>query len=139
MSDALLPHFRRELDALRRLGGEFAEAHPKIAGRLRLGADGADDPHVERLLEGVAFLAARVQHRLDDEFPELTDALLGVLYPHYLAPVPSMAIVVFAESVLSAGRVTRSERKRLSKRRMVSSTSRRSASRRPGSWKAPAA
>src|SRR3954469_12282927 len=95
MSDALLPHFRRELDALRRLAGEFAEAHPKIAGRLRLGADGADDPQVERLLEGVAFLAARVQHRLDDEFPELTDALLGLLYPHYLAPTPSTAIARF--------------------------------------------
>src|SRR4051812_35998973 len=92
MSDALLPHFRRELDALRRLAGEFAEAHPKIAGRLRLGADGADDPQVERLLEGVAFLAARVQHRLDDEFPELTDALLGLLYPHYLAPFPSCLV-----------------------------------------------
>jgi type VI secretion system protein ImpG len=54
-----------------------------------------DDPHVARLLEGVAFLAARVHHRLDDEFPELTDALLGVLYPHYLAPVPSAAIMQF--------------------------------------------
>src|SRR4051812_14754495 len=96
MSDALLPHFRRELDALRRLAGEFAEAHPKIAGRLRLGADGADDPHVERLLEGVAFLAARVQHRLDDEYPELTDALLELLYPHYLAPFPSCLVARMA-------------------------------------------
>ena len=70
-------------------------AHPKIAGRLRLAPDAVDDPHVARLLEGAAFLAARVHHRLDDEFPELTDALLGVLYPHYLAPVPSAAIVQF--------------------------------------------
>src|ERR1700742_3100745 len=93
VSDRLLPHYNRELDALRTLAGQFAEAHPKIAGRLRL-ADGAvDDPHVERLLEGVAFLSARAQQRLDDEFPEITDALLGVLYPHYLAPVPSSAIV----------------------------------------------
>src|SRR5207244_3454592 len=68
---------------------------PKIAGRLRLAPETVDDPHVARLLEGVAFLAARVHHRLDDEFPELTDALLGVLYPHYLAPVPSAAIVQF--------------------------------------------
>src|SRR5579864_5128110 len=93
MSDALLPYYDRELNALRRLTAEFAAAHPKIAGRLRLTADTVDDPHVERLLEGVAFLAARVHHRLDDEFPELTDALLGVLYPHYLAPIPSAAIV----------------------------------------------
>ncbi|MBO0711458.1 MAG: type VI secretion system baseplate subunit TssF, partial [Acetobacteraceae bacterium] len=95
MSDALLPYYNRELNALRELGAEFAQLHPKIAGRLRLSADAANDPHVERLLEGVAFLAARVHHRLDDEFPELTDALLGVLYPHYLAPVPSCAIVQF--------------------------------------------
>jgi type VI secretion system protein ImpG len=93
MSDELLPYYDRELNALRRLAGEFATAHPKIAGRLRLAPDVVDDPHVARLLEGVAFLAARVHHRLDDEFPELTDALLGVLYPHYLAPVPSAAIM----------------------------------------------
>jgi type VI secretion system protein ImpG len=95
MSDRLLPYYNRELNALRELAAEFAQAHPKIAGRLRLTAEAADDPHVERLLEGVAFLAARVHHRLDDEFPELTDALLGVLYPHYLAPVPSCAVVQF--------------------------------------------
>ena len=86
MSDALLPYYDRELDAIKRLAAEFADTHPKIAGRLRLSADAVDDPHVARLLEGVAFLAARVHHRLDDEFPELTDALLGLLYPHYLAP-----------------------------------------------------
>ncbi len=96
MSDALLPYFNRELDALRRLAAEFSVEHPKIAGRLRLSKDAVDDPHVARLLEGVAFLAARVQHRLDDEFPELTDALLSVLYPHYLAPFPSVAIACFA-------------------------------------------
>ncbi len=95
MSDALLPYYDRELNALRRLAAEFAAAHPKIAGRLRLAPDAVDDPHVARLLEGVAFLAARVNHRLDDEFPELTDALLGVLYPHYLAPVPAAAIAQF--------------------------------------------
>jgi len=95
MSDALLPYYNRELNAIRALAAEFASAHPKIAGRLRLSEDSVDDPHVERLLEGVAFLAARVHHRLDDEFPELTDALLGVLYPHYLAPLPSSAIVQF--------------------------------------------
>ena len=95
MSDSLLGYFNRELDALRGLASEFAEKHPKIAGRLRLTKDAVDDPHVARLLEGVAFLGARVQHRLDDEFPELTDALLSVLYPHYLAPLPSVAIVRF--------------------------------------------
>ncbi|HKS88556.1 MAG TPA: type VI secretion system baseplate subunit TssF [Stellaceae bacterium] len=95
MSDALLPYYDRELNALRRLAAEFAAANPKIAGRLRLAPETVDDPHVARLLEGVAFLAARVHHRLDDEFPELTDALLGVLYPHYLSPFPSAAIAQF--------------------------------------------
>ena len=95
MSDALLPYYNRELDAIRALAAEFATANPKIAGRLRLAENAVDDPHVARLLEGVAFLAARVHHRLDDEFPELTDAMLGVLYPHYLAPTPSCAIVQF--------------------------------------------
>ncbi len=90
MSDDLLPFYNRELAAIRRLAGEFAEANPKVAGRLRMTPDAVDDPHVERLLEGVAFLAARVQHRLDDELPELTDALLELLCPHLLAPVPSL-------------------------------------------------
>ena len=90
-SDSLLAYFNRELEALRGLASEFAERHPKIAGRLRLTKDTVDDPHVDRLLQGIAFLGARVQHRLDDEFPELTDGLLSVLYPHYLAPMPSVA------------------------------------------------
>jgi type VI secretion system protein ImpG len=92
MSDSLLPYYNRELVAIRKLAAEFAEANPKIAGRLRLAVDAVDDPHVARLLDGTAFLAARVHHRLDDEFPELTDALLGLLYPQFLAPVPASAI-----------------------------------------------
>jgi len=90
MSESLLPYFNRELAAIRRDAGEFAEAFPKVAGRLRLTADSVDDPFVGRLLEGVAYLAARVQHRLDDELPEISDALLEMLSPHLLAPVPSM-------------------------------------------------
>lgn len=93
MADALLPYYDRELAAIRKLAGEFAVANPKVAGRLRITADAVDDPHVERLLEGVAFLAARVQHRLDDDAPELSDALLDLLCPHLLAPVPSMTTV----------------------------------------------
>ena len=93
MADSLLPYYDRELAAIRKLAGEFAAANPKVAGRLRVTADAVDDPHVERLLEGVAFLAARVQHRLDDDAPELSDALLELLCPHLLAPVPSMTTV----------------------------------------------
>ena len=93
MTEDLLAYYNRELAFLRRMGAEFAKAHPKVAGRMRLGSDTVEDPHVARLIESAAFLNARIRHKLDDEFPELTDALLGVLYPHYLAPIPSMAIV----------------------------------------------
>ena len=107
MSEDLLPYYNRELSYLRRLGAQFAEAHPKIAGRLRLGPDSAEDPHVERLIEAFAYLNARTRLKLDDEFPEITESLLGVLYPHYQAPLPSMAVVQFdpdpEQSELTAG------------------------------------
>ena len=96
MSDQLLPLYDQELAYLRNLAGSFADAHPKIAGRLRLSADAVDDPHVARLIEGVALIAARIRQKLDDEFPELTGSLLGSLYPHLLAPFPSAAIASFA-------------------------------------------
>ncbi|MEM7517935.1 MAG: type VI secretion system baseplate subunit TssF, partial [Planctomycetota bacterium] len=93
MDDDLLLSYDKELSYLRRVGAEFAKSHPKIAGRLRLGADQIEDPHVSRLVESVAFLNARVRRKLEDEFPELTDAILGILAPYFLAPVPSMSIV----------------------------------------------
>lgn len=96
MFDELHAYYNRELGYLRKLAGEFAERHPKIAGRLRLSGDATDDPHVERLLQGFAFIAARIHRKLDDDFPELTQGMLEVLYPHYLAPIPSMAIVQLA-------------------------------------------
>src|SRR5580704_6751359 len=95
MSDELLPYYERELSFIRRLGAQFAKDHPKIAGRLRLSEGMSDDPHVERMIEAFAYLNARTRHKLDDEFPELTESLLGVLYPHYQAPVPSLAIAQF--------------------------------------------
>jgi type VI secretion system protein ImpG len=95
MSDELLPYYNRELAFLRRLGAEFAEAHPKIAGRLHLEADTAQDPHVERLIEAFALLNARTRFKLEDDYPEITDAMLGVLYPHYQRPVPAMVVVQF--------------------------------------------
>jgi type VI secretion system protein ImpG len=95
LSDDLLPYYQRELAFIRRLGDEFARANPKIAGRLRIAPDAIEDPHVGRLIEAFALLNARTRRKLDDDFPELTQAMLGVLYPHYLAPIPSMAIVQF--------------------------------------------
>lgn len=95
MSDDLLPYFDRELAFLREVGAEFALAHPKIAGRLRLSKDSIDDPHIARLVQSIAFLNARTRKKLDDDFPELAQAILGVTSPHHLAPIPSMAIVQF--------------------------------------------
>jgi type VI secretion system protein ImpG len=92
MADDLQSRYNRELEELARWSAGFAERHADAARALRLTPTGADDPHVQRLLEGVAFLGSRVRERLDDELPELTDALLGVLYPHYLAPFPSCMI-----------------------------------------------
>lgn len=91
--DELLPHYNRELEFLRRQAGEFAAAFPKVAGRLRLSAETADDPHVERMIEAVALLNARIRLKLEDEFPEIVEAVLNALYPHYLAPTPSMGVV----------------------------------------------
>jgi len=95
MADELLTHYERELTFLRQMGAEFALKYPKIASRLQIAPDQAEDPHVERLIQAFAFLAARIHNKIEDEFPEITDALLGVLYPHYLAPIPSMAIAQF--------------------------------------------
>jgi type VI secretion system protein ImpG len=96
MSESLYPYYERELLFLRQLAQGFAKQYPAAAGRLLLEPDRSVDPHVERLIEAFALLTGRVHRKLDDEFPELTDALLGVLYPHYLAPVPSMALVELA-------------------------------------------
>lgn len=95
MSQELHPYYERELLFIRQLAQEFARQYPAAAGRLLLEPNRSIDPHVERLIEAFALLAGRIHHKLDDEFPELTSAILGVLYPHYLAPIPSMAIIQF--------------------------------------------
>jgi len=95
MREDLLVYYERELTFLRQMGAEFARKYPKIAARLLLEPDRVEDPHVERIVEAFAFLAARVHLKIDDEFPEITDALLNIVYPHYLRPIPSMSVVEF--------------------------------------------
>jgi len=111
MLDDLLPYYEKELSHLRFLGQEFASQYPKIASRLLIEGDNCEDPHTERLIEAFSFLAARVHKKLDDEFPEIVEAFLEVLYPHYLRPTPSMSIVEFSmgsnEKVTEAYRVAR--------------------------------
>ena len=103
MDPRLLKQYNRELAHLREMGGEFANEFPKIAGRLGLDAFECADPYVERLLEGFAFMAARVQVEIDAQFPRFTRHLLDMVFPHYLAPVPSMAVVNFAVDLTEPG------------------------------------
>lgn len=93
MDRRLIRYYDRELRHLQTVATEFAREFPKIAGRLGIEDFPCVDPYVERLLEGFAFLAARVQLKIDSEFPRFTQNLLETAYPHYLAPTPSMAVV----------------------------------------------
>jgi type VI secretion system protein ImpG len=92
MDRRLIRYYDRELRHLQTVAKEFAHEFPKIAGRLAIEDFPCVDPYVERLLEGFAFLASRVQLKLDAEFPRFTQNLLEVIYPHYLAPTPSMCV-----------------------------------------------
>jgi type VI secretion system protein ImpG len=95
MDTRILRHYEGELSYLREMGAEFAEAYPKIAARLGMDSAEVADPYVERLLEGVAFLSARVQLELELQFPTFTRHLLEIVYPHYLCPTPSMLVAAF--------------------------------------------
>jgi type VI secretion system protein ImpG len=104
MDQQFLRLYNDELAYMREMGAEFAQAFPKIAGRLGMEGDEVADPYVERLIEAFAFMAARVQHKLQARFPVFTQHLLEQVYPHFLAPVPSMAMLRF-EPDLQAGRL----------------------------------
>jgi type VI secretion system protein ImpG len=106
MDPRLVQYYNRELQHLREMGGEFARDFPKIAGRLGLEAFECADPYVERLLEGFAFLTARVQLKIDAEFPRFTQHMLELVYPHYLAPIPSMAVVQMQPNMAEGGLVS---------------------------------
>ena len=95
MDDQLLNYYERELTFIRQLGAEFARKYPKIAGRLLLEPDKCEDPHTERLIEAFAFLSGRIHKKIDDDFPEITESLLNIVYPHYVNPIPSMTVVRF--------------------------------------------
>ncbi|MEM1432629.1 MAG: type VI secretion system baseplate subunit TssF [Pseudomonadota bacterium] len=95
MDEKFTSYYNEELLYLRELGAEFAKAYPKIAGRLELGSNEPADPYVERLLEGFAFLTARVRLKMDAEFPRFTRRLLDAVMPNYSAQLPSMGIAKF--------------------------------------------
>lgn len=91
----LLPYYERELAFLRHYSRDFSRRYPKIAGRLLMAGDNSEDPHVERLIEAFALLSARISKKLEDDYPEFTESLLDVLYPHYLRPFPACSIAYF--------------------------------------------
>ncbi|RJQ70903.1 MAG: type VI secretion system baseplate subunit TssF [Desulfobacteraceae bacterium] len=95
MEDQLLKYYERELTFIREMGAEFARKYPKIAGRLLLEGDKCEDPHTERLIEAFALISGRIHKKIDDDFPEITESLLNIIYPHYINPIPSMSIVQF--------------------------------------------
>lgn len=95
MDPRLLRFYNQELAYLREGAREFGEEHETVAARLGLKTPTDPDPYVERLLEGVAFLGARVQLKLADQFPDFTQHLLAAVQPHYLAPTPAICIAGF--------------------------------------------
>lgn len=102
MDTRLMKHYENELLYLRDMGAEFAEAYPKIASRLGMEGTEVLDPYVERLLEGVAFLSARVQLELELQYPAFTSHLMEIVYPHYLAPTPAMMIAAFEPDITNS-------------------------------------
>ncbi|OEZ92951.1 hypothetical protein JAB8_07540 [Janthinobacterium sp. HH106] len=101
--EQLLPYYERELGLFRQYTREFSSRYPKAAGRLLIAGETCEDPHVERLIQSVALLTARVAKRLDDAYPQFTHSLLDSLYPHYLRPFPSCSIVRIAADEAPGG------------------------------------
>lgn len=103
MDPRMLDYYNRELAYVREQGGEFAQQFPKVAARLGMHGMDVADPYVERLLEGFAFMSARIQLKMDAEFPRFSQRLLELVYPGYLAPTPSMGIAQFEPSKAEGG------------------------------------
>lgn len=85
MDDLTLRYFDAEMRYLREAAKAFAQAHPDRAAMLDLDKAGTPDPYVERLFEGFAFSVGRLREKIDDDLPELTEGLVSMLWPHYLA------------------------------------------------------
>ncbi|WP_409523508.1 type VI secretion system baseplate subunit TssF [Nitrincola sp. MINF-07-Sa-05] len=98
MKAALVELYQKELNYLERVGEDFAQKYPKIAHRLQLSEPGSRDPHVERLVQATALLNARIRAKLEDDYPELNQAIFDLIYPHYLKPLPSHTVVSFQPS-----------------------------------------
>jgi len=105
--DELFAKHERELVILRSLCREYAQRYPKVAAQLQLGGEACDAPHVERLIQAVALLCARVSKRLDGNCPQFTEALLNLLFPHYLRPFPCPTVLNRTDNCCPASPVPR--------------------------------
>lgn len=99
----LLSYYQKELGFLKQHGKIFASRFPKIARRLGIVEGESEDPHISRLIESFALLTSRIHQRLDDDMPEVIEALLSVLAPQFLRPLPSTCIVNIAADPLRSG------------------------------------
>lgn len=111
MSDRLLHYFEQELESIKQEGAEFAKANPGLASNLGINEKGIDDPNVNRLIESVAFLNAKISKKLDDGVDELSESILGTLYPDVDAPFPAVSSVQFQldGSLTTASKITKGE------------------------------
>lgn len=94
MDRIFLEYYEEELTHIRTLAAEFADMHPAVARNLSLDTAPCPDPYVERLLDGVAFLAARTRLKVDAERSRFARSVLEVLYPDLLSPTPATAMAV---------------------------------------------
>ncbi|NHB89686.1 type VI secretion system baseplate subunit TssF [Photorhabdus tasmaniensis] len=99
----ILTYYNRELSYLRQYGAAFSQHFPKIAKRLGFAEGVSEDPHVERLVESFAFLTAKIHQRIDEDMPELNNAMLEVLVPQFLRQIPSVSLVQFQQDPLASG------------------------------------
>lgn len=93
MDGSLLSAYVNELEALRVHGREFAREYPDIASRLDIGPQRSRDPHAERVIESTAFLAGRIRLMIEENAAEVPAAMLAVLAPTLVEPVPSLATI----------------------------------------------
>lgn len=105
--EQLLPYFERELARFRHQSGDYAARYPRVAGRLQAPGERCGDPHVERMIEAFALIAARIVKNLDDDYQKFTESFLELLYPHYLRQFPSCAIARLASQDGAARTIAR--------------------------------
>lgn len=94
--DSLLKYYQDELEFLVEGGKSFAKQYPTLARTLDFASFNSNDPDTQRLIESVAFLNAKLQKRLDEQVPEISQQILNAVYPQFIAPIPSMTIMNFS-------------------------------------------